>query len=413
MQITSQGSARFVVYEELWGNYCYETCKINAGEVQLSYGERVHRIYNNLNERIADCQRLEEGPKWRHFGGIISCNYHDYISELKPSKVVWHYKKVFSHEDTTDYFYAFRTESEAKECCYILNEAEKYLGIESCKLTKHPKKYIKVPFYYCEGNQIIEKIPQTQFDVQKLFAYKKNKVCDFKPTVIKSVLKWGWENSEFQLLEGKEYLKKVLEKEDSSVAQRRKELAKQYEIEEQNKPFCIDYITFKNTDKKNTYKFNLKKFNDLSSLGSCVVKVKRCGNRGTFGYPKELENQLALFIPIDKNIYQYTSTIPGTNKQYAFHEMFKYDLEFFYECMLLDYQTCKNPRIEKILVYLSRSAIINENDFYTLYKPCHMHEVFPDLTEKEIELLLSNPQSASVIAERDHLREILGDPTFE
>ena len=84
----------FVIYEELWGNYCFETNKINAGAVQLSYGERVHKIYNNLNERIADCQRLETGPKWRNSDGTIGYNYKDYTSELKPSKVVWHYKEI-------------------------------------------------------------------------------------------------------------------------------------------------------------------------------------------------------------------------------------------------------------------------------------------------------------------------------
>lgn len=106
--------------------------------------------------------------------------------------------------------------------------------------------------------------------------------------------------------------------------------------------------------------------------------------------------------------------------------MLKYNLEIFYECTLLDYEMTKErnkeknkdnqkiiERLENIIEYLTKTIIISDKDFNTLYKPCHMNEVFPNLTEKEIELLLSNPQSASVIAERDYLRKMLGDPTFE
>lgn len=425
----------FVIYEELWGNYCYETDVIKPGEVQLSYGPRVHKIYNNLNERIADCQKLEEGPKWKYSDGSIGCNYHDYTSELKPSKVIWHYKEIYIdnvEKAKRKYYYTFETEQEAKECCYILNEAEKYLGVESQEVINHPKKYIKVPFYYCEGNQIIEEIPRTQFEVQKLFVYTKNNLSDFKPTIIKSVLKWGWKNTEFQNLKGKEYLKKVLKQEDQSVAQKRKELEKQYEIKKQNEPFYIDYITFQNSNEtnknkeNNSYKFNKKNWNDLLSISSCDVKIQKCGNKGTFGYPDELKGQFALFIPITENTYQYTNTIPGTNKKYVFYEMLKYNLEIFYECTLLDYEMTKErnkeknkdnqkiiERLENIIEYLTKTIIISDKDFNTLYKPCHMNEVFPNLTGKEIELLLSNPQSASVIAERDYLRKMLGDPTFE
>lgn len=74
----------------------------------------------------------------------------------------------------------FLPKKEAKEYCDNLNYLSVLFGPELKYLKNAPDDYINKPYYYQENDKIVEEIPTTIFQIQKLFAEHKGEIASFK-----------------------------------------------------------------------------------------------------------------------------------------------------------------------------------------------------------------------------------------
>ena len=355
----------------------------------------------------------------------------------------------------------FESEEMAKEYCRIKNEAQKYFKARSLSDAEEPggmydkrrkrigenrKRYeneitssflIGQKFYYCVGNQIKEVIPKTGLEVEKLYADKEGKLFDDKMLLTHDILNFGWQDLMFQYLP-KEKVKEIIEnnEEDTYVHEQRKKERKAHEEAEKSRPIGISYFRFFYgiEEEKQSFHFNT---NELQSIQKeCPVKlfIQNCGNPNTYGYPKDLEGFPAIFVGVpcekDENsgnngkdyILQYTKIIPGLNKEYTFIEYQYFDITDFYDFLKAELKECCNNKnisnkrvtdLKRMIHVITKNTIETEEQFLTLMKPCHIHEGFEGITEKETEILLNNPQSKKLLADREHIREMLGIPDFD
>lgn len=97
---------------------------------------------------------------------------------MRIEKAVWKYKDIgFEEASKNEYFKIFISEKEAKEFCDNLNYLSVLFGPELKYLKNAPDDYINKPYYYQENDEIVEEIPTTIFQIQKLFAEHKGKIA--------------------------------------------------------------------------------------------------------------------------------------------------------------------------------------------------------------------------------------------
>ena len=112
------------------------------------------------------------------FVGQVGGGFYYYTLRLRIEKAVWKYKDIgFEEASKNEYFKIFISEKEAKEYCYNLNYLSVLFGAELKYLKNAPDNYINKPYYYQENDKIVEEIPTTIFQIQKLFAEHKGKIA--------------------------------------------------------------------------------------------------------------------------------------------------------------------------------------------------------------------------------------------
>lgn len=351
----------------------------------------------------------------------------------------------------------FESEEMAKEYCRIKNGAQKYFLAKNLGDAEEPggtsdkkshwdsinlKKYyggvtaglIGKKLFYCKGNQIFEVIPQTGLEVEKLYVDKEGKLFDDKLLLTHDILNFGWQDSMFQYLP-REKVMEIIEnnKEDSYVHEQREKERKQHEETAKGRPVGISYFRFFYgiEEEKQSFHFDAEELKKIQK--DCPVKlfIQNCGNPNTYGYPKDLEGFPAIFVgvPCEKSgsnkkdyILQYAKIIPGLNKEYSFIEYQYFDITEFYNFLKGELKACcnsknvSNKRVEdlkRMIHIITKNTIETERQFLTLMKPCHIHEGFEGITEKETEILLNNPQSKKLLEERERIRKMLGIPDYD
>lgn len=119
--------------------------------------------------------------EYNYFGDIVGQvggGFYYYTLRLRIEKAVWKYKDIgFEEASKNEYFKIFISEKEAKEFCDNLNYLSVLFGPELKYLKNAPDDYINKPYYYQENDKIVEEIPTTIFQIQKLFAEHKEKIA--------------------------------------------------------------------------------------------------------------------------------------------------------------------------------------------------------------------------------------------
>lgn len=172
----------YAIYEEVYGYY-KGSCAFKG--VTSSRGFDL-KVFNNKKER-REAQEIEETEfempdyEYNYFGDIVGQvggGFYYYTLRLRIEKAVWKYKDIgFEESSKNEYFKIFISEKEAKEFCDNLNYLSVLFGPELKYLKNAPDDYINKPYYYQENDKIVEEIPTTIFQIQKLFAEHKEKIA--------------------------------------------------------------------------------------------------------------------------------------------------------------------------------------------------------------------------------------------
>lgn len=172
----------YAIYEEVYGYY-KGSCAFKG--VTSSRGFDL-KVFNNKKER-RKAQEIEETEfempdyEYNYFGDIVGQvggGFYHYTLRLRIEKAVWKYKDIgFEEASKNEYFKIFISEKEAKEFCDNLNYLSVLFGSELKYLKNAPDNYINKPYYYQENDKIVEEIPTTIFQIQKLFAEHKGKIA--------------------------------------------------------------------------------------------------------------------------------------------------------------------------------------------------------------------------------------------
>lgn len=356
----------------------------------------------------------------------------------------------------------FESEEVAKEYCRVKNEAQKYFLAKNLGDAEEPggmpdkrrhwyathwkdlyggatAGLIGKTLFYCEGNQIKSVIPRTSLAVEKLYADKKGKLFDNKTLLIHEILNFGWQDSAFQYLP-KEKVKEIIENNDEDECVNFQRLKEKVEREKcaEMRPISIPYCRFFYgiEEEKASYHFSEECLKEIQV--DCPVKlfIQICGNENTTDYPDDLKGFPGVFVEVpyqngEKTILQYIKTIPGLDKKYEFRESRYYDVTEFYNFLLNELNTLnkkkkenesnknnenvedRQPVLKNMLHLILKNTVENQENFKTLIMPAHIHECFNGITEKETEVLLNNPQSKKLLAEREYIRKMLGVPDYD
>ena len=172
----------YAIYEEVYGYY-KGSCAFKG--VTSSRGFDL-KVFNNKKERI-EAQEIEETEfempdyEYNYFGDIVGQvggGFYYYTLRLRIEKAVWKYKDIgFEEASKNEYFKIFISEKEAKEYCDNLNYLSVLFGAELKYLKNASDNYINKPYYYQENDKIVEEIPTTIFQIQKLFAEHKGNIA--------------------------------------------------------------------------------------------------------------------------------------------------------------------------------------------------------------------------------------------
>lgn len=159
----------YAIYEEVYGYY-KGSCAFKG--VTSSRGFDL-KVFNNKKERI-EAQEIKETEfempdyEYNYFGDIVGQvggGFYYYTLRLRIEKAVWKYKDIGFEEASKN------------EYCDNLNYLSVLFGAELKYLKNAPDNYINKPYYYQENDKIVEEIPTTIFQIQKLFAEHKGKIA--------------------------------------------------------------------------------------------------------------------------------------------------------------------------------------------------------------------------------------------